>query len=518
MEAKFRQHIEDGYAFKNDSILLGTSMLDGKPLLNNLVKAPLQTFNRHGLISGATGTGKTKTLQNIVERLSEKGVPTLVMDIKGDLSGLAEASEGHPKIIERHESIGVKWEARDYPVELLSISDEPGVRMRATISEFGPVLLAKILELNDTQSGILSIIFKFCDDKNLPLLDIKDLRKVLQFISREGREEIESNYGMVSASSTGAILRKLLEVEEQGADKFFGEKSFDVEDLLRLDQDGMGYINILRLTDIQSKPKLFSTFMLCLLAEVYEKFPEQGDVLQPELVIFIDEAHLIFREASKALVEQLEIIVKLVRSKGVGIFFITQVPSDIPDQILGQLGMKVQHALRAFTAKDRRAIKMAAENYPLTEFYDVDNTLTSLGIGEAMVTVLNRKGIPTPLVHTLLTAPSSRMDILTKDEIKEITEDSELVREYNNVLDRESAYEILIKKLNKREEDTEDQPEDIPKRSKNYEKSTFEKILNHSITKSLIRDVTRGIMGVLGIKPVRSTRRRTYTRKRRKRS
>jgi DNA helicase HerA-like ATPase len=334
----------------------------------------------------------------------------------------------------------------------------------------------------------------------LPLLDIKDLRKIVQYISSEGKAEIEENYGRVSGASTGSIMRKILEVEQQGADKFFGEKSFEVDDLCRTDKDGNGYINILRLTDIQSKPKLFSTFMLCLLAEVYEKFPEEGDSLKPKLVIFIDEAHLIFREASKPLLNQLETIIKLIRSKGVGIFFCTQVPTDVPDVILSQLGMKVQHALRAFTAKDRKAIKLTAENYPMSEFYDVDETLTKLGIGEAFITVLNRKGIPTPLAHTLLTAPSSRMDILDEKEIKALVNSSDLVDEYNEEIDRESAYEILKAKIDRKEEEVKAAaPKKKTTRRKN-EKSAMEKVLNHSATKTLLRELGRGLLGVLGLK------------------
>jgi len=497
----FLEEVEKGYTFKGDSVLLGTSMLDGGAIQNKPVKAPLKTFNRHGLIAGATGTGKTKTLQNIAERLSEKGVPVLLMDIKGDLSGLTQKGNGHPKIDERHELIGQDWVARAYPTELLTISEQEGVRMRATISEFGPVLLSKILELNDTQGGIVSICFKYCDDHALPLLDIKDFRKVLQYIGDEGKEEIEKNYGYVSSSSIGAIMRKLLEIEEQGADVFFGEKSFDVDDLMRVDENGMGYINIMRLDDIQSKPKLFSTFMLCLLAEIYERLPEQGDKDTPELVMFIDEAHLIFDEASKALMDQIETIVKLIRSKGVGLFFVTQNPTDIPDAVLSQLGMKIQHALRAFTAKDRKAIKLTAENYPMTEFYETDELLTKLGIGEAIITVLNEKGIPTPLVHTLLTAPSSRMDVITEDEKEDVLGKSKLMRKYSEEIDRESAYEMLTKKLERMEEREEKEQQEAGKSSsksrRRPEKSTFEKIANHSLTKTIMREFTRGLLGIL---------------------
>ncbi len=498
---EFLSHIEKGYTFKGDSVLLGTSMLDGGAIQNTPVKAPLKTFNRHGLIAGATGTGKTKTLQNLAERLSEKGVPVLLMDIKGDLSGLTQKGNGHPKIDERHELIGQDWVPRAYPTELLTISEQEGVRMRATISEFGPVLLSKILGLNDTQGGIVSIVFKYCDDHALPLLDIKDFRKVLQYISNEGKEEIEKDYGLVSSSSVGAIMRKLLEIEEQGADVFFGEKSFDVDDLMRLDENGFGYINILRLDDIQSKPKLFSTFMLCLLAEIYEHLPEQGDKDRPELVIFIDEAHLIFDEASDALMDQIETIVKLIRSKGVGLFFVTQNPTDVPDAVLSQLGMKIQHALRAFTAKDRKAIKLTAENYPISTFYKTDELLTKLGIGEAIISVLNEKGIPTPLVHTLLTAPSSRMDVISSDEKEDVLAKSKLLKKYSQDIDRDSAYEMLSEKLEKMEEQEEKEQHEAGRKTsrarKRPEKSTFEKIASHSLTKTIFRELTRGLLGIL---------------------
>jgi DNA helicase HerA-like ATPase len=329
----------------------------------------------------------------------------------------------------------------------LTLSDQDGVRLRATVSEFGPVLLSRILEVSETQAGIISILFKYCDDNKLPLLDLKDFKKILQFATGEGKKELAKDYGRISPASTGAILRRVVALEQQGADLFFGEKSFDTDDLLRIDENGKGYINIVRLTDIQDRPNLFSTFMLCLLAEIYSTFPEQGDTGRPELVIFIDEAHLIFNEASKALINQIESIVKLIRSKGVGLYFVTQNPTDVPDAVLSQLGLKIQHALRAFTAKDRKAIKLTAENYPISDYYDTDEVLTSLGIGEALVTALNEKGIPTPLAATLLRAPMSRMDILESHELKDLLNESDLIRKYNEVIDRESAYELLNKKI-----------------------------------------------------------------------
>ena len=449
----FTAHIQKGYTTKGDSIFLGAAMLEGKPIPEAQVRIPLKTLNRHGLIAGATGTGKTKTIQILAENLSDKGIPVLLMDIKGDLSGIAKAAENPEKLAERHKIIGYEFTPKASPVELMSLSEQPGLRLKATVSEFGPVLLARILELSEAQTGILAILFKYCDDNHLPLLDLKDLKKILIYSTEEGQKEIEQNYGRISKASTGAIMRKIVSLEQQGAERFFGEPSFEVQDLVRKTADGKGYVNIIRLDDIQDKPSLFSTFMLSLLAEIYSSFPEQGDSGKPELVLFIDEAHLIFREASKALMDQLESIIKLIRSKGIGIYFVTQDPTDVPSEILGQLGLKIQHALRAFTAKDRKAIKLTAENYPISEYYDTKTVLTSLGTGEALVSVLDEKGRPTPLAATMLRAPMSRMDILTPQEISGIISGSELAPKYNKDVDRESAHEILGKKMERAEKE-----------------------------------------------------------------
>lgn len=443
----FLKEINDGYSCTGESLILGGAILDGEVVPGAQVKIPLKTLNRHGLIAGATGTGKTKTLQVISEQLSEKGIPVLLMDVKGDLSGIAMPGEAKSFITERHAKIQLPVLPKGFPVELMSLSKQDGVRLRATVSEFGPVLLSRILDLNDVQQSVLSIIFKYCDDYQMALLDLKDLKKVIQYITGQGKEEVEKEYGNISTSTTGILLRKIMELEQQGAELFFGELSFDIRDLLRIDRNGNGYINIMRLTDIQDKPKLFSTFMLSLLAEIYSQMPEKGDAAKPELVIFIDEAHLIFNQAGKALLEQIENIVKLIRSKGIGIFFVTQNPTDIPAGVLSQLGLKIQHALRAFTAIDRKAIKLTAENYPLSDYYKTDETITSLGIGEALVTALNENGIPTPLAATMLRAPMSRMDILTPGEIDNLNKTSDLVRKYSQVIDRESAYEILNRKV-----------------------------------------------------------------------
>ncbi|MGB3607289.1 helicase HerA-like domain-containing protein [Psychroserpens sp.] len=443
----FLKEITDGNTNRGDFITLGSAMLDGETLTNAFVNVPLKTMNRHGLIAGATGTGKTKTLQVLAENLSEKGIPVLLMDIKGDLSGLAQPSLGHPKIDERHKKIGLEFDPKSFPVEIMTLSEQDGVRLRATVSEFGPVLLSRILDLSEAQSGVVAVIFKYCDDNKLPLLDLKDFKKILQYATQEGKEEFTAAYGRISTASTGAILRKVVEIEQQGGETFFGETSFEVDDLLRVDKDGKGYINIIRLTDIQDRPKLFSTFMLSLLAEIYSTFPEQGDSDRPELILFIDEAHLIFNEASKELLNQIESIVKLIRSKGVGLYFVTQNPTDVPEAVLGQLGLKVQHALRAFTAKDRKAIKLTAQNYPDTAYYDTADVLTSLGIGEALVSALDEKGRPTPLAATMMRAPMSRMDILTETELGRLLAKSKLAKKYNDNIDRESAYEMLNKKI-----------------------------------------------------------------------
>ncbi|MCM4160394.1 DUF853 family protein [Antarcticibacterium flavum] len=450
---EFIQHIQQGYSSKGDHIFMGAAMLDGQPVAEARVKIPLRTLNRHGLIAGATGTGKTKTLQILAENLSDKGIPCLLMDIKGDLSGIAKAAEDNEKLRSRHRLIDFEFTPQRSPVEILSLSDQPGVKLKATVSEFGPVLLSRILNLTDTQTGILGIIFQYCDNNHLPLLDLKDLKKILQYATDEGKEEFEKDYGRISKASTGAILRNIVSLEQQGGDRLFGEPSFEVHDLIRKTPEGKGYINILRLDDIQDKPKLFSTFMISLLAEVYSEFPEKGDAENPELILFIDEAHLIFKEASGALMDQLESIIKLIRSKGIGIYFVTQNPTDVPAEILSQLGLKIQHSLRAFTAKDRKAIKLTAENYPLSKYYDTKEVLTALGIGEALISALDDKGRPTPLAATMLRAPMSRMDILTEQELREITGSSTLARKYSGDIDRESAYELLNAKISKAEKE-----------------------------------------------------------------
>jgi DNA helicase HerA-like ATPase len=497
--SEFSNYINEGYTSKGESIVLGGAILNMEAVADTFIKVPLKTLNRHGLIAGATGTGKTKTIQVLSEQLSSFGIPVLMMDIKGDFSGIAKEGEEKPFITERHAKINIPYSTAAFPVELMSLSQQNGVRLRATVSEFGPVLFSRILGLNDTQAGVVSVIFKYCDDNKMPLLDLKDIKKVLNFITEEGKEEIEENYGKISTSTTGIILRKIIELEQQGGDLFFGEKSFEIDDLMRIDENGKGYINIIRLTDIQDKPKLFSTFMLSLLAEIYQQMPEKGDADQPELVIFIDEAHLIFNEASKALLDQIETIIKLIRSKGIGVYFVTQNPMDVPASVLAQLGLKIQHALRAFTANDRQAIRQTADNYPTSKYYKTEDELTSLGIGEAFVTALNEKGIPTPLAATMMRAPMSRMDVLSENEISEINAKSKLVRKYSEEIDRDSAYEILCKKIEDANQQAETQAEE---ESKSEERKSSEPSTASVIGKSVVKVVTsatfiRGVFGVL---------------------
>lgn len=510
----FQEKIDTSYTFKGGSVLIG-SAVDGDNYETGIqVKFPLKTFNRHGLIAGATGTGKTKSLQVIAENLSNAGVPVLLMDIKGDLSGLAAAGENNAVIEMRKKIIGMEWQGKAFPLELVSISDEPGAKMRATISEYGPVLLSKILELNDNQSGVLAMIFKFCDDRSLPLLDLQDLKSVIGHIQNEGKEEFKKEYGFIHSNSAGAIMRSIIALEQQGADDLFGEPSFDVFDLMRTTDSGEGIIHTLRLTDMQSKPVLFSTFMLCLLAEIFQKMPERGDPDKPELVMFIDEAHLIFKNAPQSLIDQLEMTVKLIRSKGVGIFFVTQSPNDVPPAILGQLGTKVQHALRAFTARDRKAIKAASENFPYTEFYRVDELITGLGTGEALVSTLDEKGRPTELVHCLMRPPFSRMDVLSDAEIKLLLQSAQLGTKYNVEINRESAYEILHERIagiqvGKNVPATGTvRSKSAPRPGTKRQASTFEQIMKSPVTKQIVRDVTRGLLGVLGLTAASSRTRR----------
>ena len=503
-QAKFLETVKSGYTFKGENFKIGCAMLDGEVVSGADVLIPFKTMNRHGLIAGATGTGKTKTLQVLAEGLSDASVPVLLMDIKGDLSGIAAEGSLNDKIKDRYQKLNLEYKPASYPVDMLTLSGQKGARLRATVSEFGPVLLSKILGLNDTQGGLVAMIFKYCDDTKLPLLDLKDFTKVLQFVSDEGKAELEKTYGKISTTSTGTILRKVIELQQQGADIFFGEKSFEVDDLMRISDDGRGMISIVRVTDLQDRPKLFSTFMLQLLAELYASCPEEGDLDKPKLIMFIDEAHLIFQEANDALLQQIETIIKLIRSKGIGIYFCTQNPMDVPASVLAQLGLKVQHALRAFTAADRKVIRQTAENYPETAYYKTEDLITQLGIGEALITILNEKGIPTPLVHCMLCSPRSRMDILTEGEIDSIVNKSKIAAKYNQVIDSQSAYEILTEKLNEAAERTEElkkqeKEEKQTRTTAKKEKGFFDDPVVKSMTRTAGNTIVRSLLGALGL-------------------
>lgn len=490
-----------GYSPKGPCLHLGAALLNGSVQQDVAIKIPLKTLNRHGLIAGATGTGKSVSLQLLAEDLCKQGVPVLLMDLKGDLSGIAQPGKAGSKAEARQRELGLPFEPAASSVEFFSLSTAAGVRLKATVSEFGPVLFSKILGLNDTQAGIVAILFRYADQRQLPLLDLKDVKQLLNYATNQGKAELQKEYGAISASSVSIILRKIIELETQGAERFFGEPSFEVKDLLRVDEQGHGIASVIRLQDMLGQAKLFSSFMLCLLAEVYDSFPEEGDLEKPKLCIFIEEAHLLFKDASSALLEQIETIIKLIRSKGVGIFFVTQSPDDIPQAVLGQLGLKLQHALRAFTEKDRKAIKKAAENYPVSDFYKTDQLLTSLGIGQALVSALDEKGIPTPLVAVHLKAPASRIGSLNDAELQDLISKSGLIQKYNQDLDRESAYELLKEKM----EDPvlAESPTSGKQKPRAGEKSVLEKAgsspLAKQIGRTVARELTRGLLGVLGI-------------------
>lgn len=498
-KTEFTQKITSSYAPTGAYIYLGAGILDGEIIPEAAINLPLKMMNRHGLIAGATGTGKTRTLQLIAEQLSEAGVPVFMLDVKGDLSGLYQSAEVNPKLKERADMLKINYVPSGFPVELYSLSGKLGAQMRASVLEFGPVLLAKILELNATQTGVLSVIFKYADDAKLPLVDLNDLKKLVSYLSEgDGAAEIKSDYGTISSVTAGTILRKIVAIEQQGLDQLFGEPSFEIEDLFNR-IDGRGMISLLNISDIQSQPVLFSTFLLSLLAELFANMPEAGDLDKPKLVFFFDEAHFLFKDSPKAFLEQIEMVVRLIRSKGIGVFFCTQSPTDIPESVLAQLGNRVQHALRAFTPNDAEALRKTVNTYPRSEFYQIDKVLTSLGTGQALITVLNEKGIPTEVAATHLTPPRASMSPLPADEIQRLLQQSSVNGKYKNAIDRESAYEILTEKVNRKLE-TEEKP--VGKSSGKPEKSTFQEIINSPMTRQIGREIVRGLFGMLtGKKP-----------------
>ncbi|MEV1295254.1 helicase HerA-like domain-containing protein [Pseudonocardia sp. NPDC049635] len=437
-----------GYATEGAALELGTVLVDGVCDPQARVRIPLATLNRHGLVAGATGTGKTTTLQALAGQLSDHGVPVLLADVKGDLSGMARPGEPNAKLDARVQDTGDDdWTPTAYPVQFLSLGDGGiAVPVRATITAFGPILLAKVLGLNATQESTLGLIFHWADQRGLPLLDTKDLRAVITHLtSDEGKAELKG-IGGVSPATAGVILRALVNLEALGGDTFFGEPEFDPADLMR-QIDGKGVVTLLELAERAAQPVLFSTFLMWLLAELYEELPEAGDLDKPKLVFFFDEAHLLFADASKAFLERIEQTVKLIRSKGVGVFFCTQLPTDIPNGVLSQLGARVQHALRAFTPDDQEALTRTVRTYPRSEVYDLESALTSLGTGEAIVTVLSERGAPTPVAWTRLRAPRSLMAAIGDDAVRASAAASPLQATYGEPVDRDSAYEQLTRRI-----------------------------------------------------------------------
>lgn len=438
--------IQKGYTLEGPTIELGAAIIDGELHKDAPVRLPLAMMNRHGLVAGATGTGKTVTLHMMAEQLSTAGVPVFLADIKGDLSGLATAAVGSDKLMARTDSIGQAWQGKTFPVEFLALGgDGNGVPVRATVTSFGPILLSRIMELNDTQESSLQLVFYFADKNGLELIDLKDLRAVIQFLtSDEGKDQLEE-LGGLSKATAGVILREIVTLEAQGLEKFFGEPEFDTAELLRTAPDGRGVITCLELPTLQTKPMLFSTFLMWLLADLFEDLPEAGDLDKPKLVFFLDEAHLLFNGASKAFLEAITTTVRLIRSKGVGIFFVTQTPKDVPADVLGQLANRVQHALRAFTPEDAKALKATVSTFPVSD-YDLEETLTSAGIGEAVITVMNEKGAPTPVALTRLRAPESLMGPSDEALVRSTVADSALLGKYGIAMDNPSAYEKLTGK------------------------------------------------------------------------
>ena len=485
----FTTTVNTTYTFNGISVPLGIGIIENKDNLEAIIRLPLSTLNRHGLIAGATGTGKTKTLQMLAEQFSRNGVPSILMDLKGDLCGLAIAGDENKKVEERKIKLkeNYPFNYEGFPVNFLSLGDDIGLSLKAQLEDFGSVLLAKILNLNNVQTGIISIVFKYCNDKKLPIKTLHDLKFILTKICNND-EEIQENYGSVSSASVATILRNIAELEEQGANEFINSPSFDIADFMMFDKNGKGYLSIIRLTKIQDKPSLFSTFILYLLTTIYNTLPEIGDLEKPKLVLFIDEAHLLFDESNKIIESKLESVIKLIRSKGVSIIFCTQTPIDISPSVLGQLGFKIQHALRAFTPKDRKAVKLMAENFPVTEFYNLEEDLTTLAIGEAFITVLNEKGVPTPVIKTMLAPPVSRMGILTDEELMACVNKSPLFKKYPK--QKESTIQVSKELLafNKKLEDTKKQL--IEKQDKAKEKIKADKVSkNQQIKKPTKSDV-----------------------------
>ncbi|WP_020522695.1 helicase HerA-like domain-containing protein [Catelliglobosispora koreensis] len=496
--------IRAGYTFSGPALDLGALVVDGKADPETPIKIPLSLINRHGLVAGATGTGKTKTLQVMAEQLAAQGVPVFLADIKGDVAGMSQPGEQNAKITERMGEMGQKWTPTAYYCEFLTLGGKGiGVPVRASVTDFGPLLLSKVLDLSDVQQSSLNLVFHFADQKGLPLVDLNDLRAVINYlVSDEGKEELKT-IGGLSKQTAGVLLRNLIAFSDAGADAFFGEPEFDINDMLRTTGDGKGVVTLLELPEVVQQPALFSSFLMWMLAELFQSLPEVGDLDKPKLVFFFDEAHLLFKDASKQFLESITQTVRLIRSKGVGVFFVTQTPKDVHPDVLAQLGNRVQHALRAFTPDDAKALKATASTFPHSD-YDLEKVLTQLGTGEAIITVLNEKGSPTPVAWTRLRAPESMMAAIEPNVMAAMVGGSYLYPKYSEKVDRESAYEMLASRVQQQAEaqaQAEPQPKAAPQRrtSAKAEKGLAEQILGSSTTKSILTaSATQLIRSVFG--------------------
>ena len=497
----FGSAIAKAYTFEGPTLDLGRAVHDGELVADAVIRLPLSMVNRHGLIAGATGTGKTKTLQLLTEQLSAAGVPVFAADMKGDVSGLAAPGEADGPAAKRDAELGIDYKPESYPVEFLSLGGiGSGVPVRATVSDFGPQLLGKVLGANETQEQSLSLVFRFADERGLPLLDLSDLRSLLQYLdSDQGKAELEG-LGGVSKATIGVLLRSLAQLEDGGGNEFFGEPQLAIEDLLRTADDGRGIVSCLELPAVQDKPALFSTALMWLLAELFEELPEVGDLPKPKLVFFFDEAHLLFADATDAFLQSVVNTVRMIRSKGVGVFFVTQTPKDVPADVLGQLGNRVQHALRAFTPDDAKALKATVSTFPKSDFYDLEELLTSMGIGEAAVTILSESGVPTPVVHSKLPGPRSRM--APADDVDAAAKASPLWSKYGTRMDNQSAREILASRIEEPAPPpaSKSAPKRAPKPEHKERASGMSDVgdfLNSRQGKAIQREVVRGIFGML---------------------
>jgi len=482
----FIEKITSSYSPKGAFIYLGAGILDGKIIPQAEVNLALKMMNRHGLIAGATGTGKTRTLQLVAEQLSDANIPVFMLDVKGDLSGLNQAGKSNAALEERGQALGKPFVPAGFPIALYSLSGNLGAPMRVKVSDFGPILLGRILDLNDTQTGVLSVLFKYAVDHKLPVIDLEDIKKLLSYLtSDDGAAEIKEDYGRISTSTSTTILRKIVALEQQGVSHIFGEPAIDLADLFER-IDGKGVISLLNISDIQNQPLLFSTFLLSLLAQLFAKMPEVGDLDKPKLVFFFDEAHLLFNDAPKAFLDQVEQIIRLIRSKGIGVFFCTQAATDIPDTVLGQLGNRVQHALRAFTPNDVEALKKTAKTYPHSEFYEIDRVLTSLGTGQALITVLNDKGIPTEVVATHLVPPRAIMGPLDDSAYHQLVQQSAIYTKYKSAVNTKSAADVLAEQMERKAASEENLPQQANNRRTSRE--TPMEAMTKSATRTLGRE------------------------------